>query len=71
MARHEAAGFSVSESGLPWRSVPNGDSPRTWFSHMSIPPSAMPAGPYRDQSGFTLRTRFKSRPIAEPRQAPS
>jgi hypothetical protein len=46
--------------------------PVSWFSHMSSPPSPTPSHvPKRDQSGFTLRTRFRSVPISLSRHSAS
>ena len=52
-------------SVLPCFSVPKSEKPNSVFVHMSRPPSATPTSvPKRDQSGLTLRTRFRSLPMS-------
>ena len=68
----DESGSRHSWSGLPCFIVPKGDQPNSSVSHMSSPPKATPAAvPYFDHSGLTLRTRFRSVPIGEARQASS
>src|ERR1700677_4005914 len=56
----------VSLSGLPCFSVPNIEAPNSSLVHMSNPPSVTPtARPSLLQSGLTLRTLRRSRPISE------
>src|SRR5215212_3566622 len=63
------AGSSVLRSGFACDWVPNSEKPRV-LHHMSIPPSATPTTvPNLDHSGLTLRTRYKSLPTEESRQA--
>src|SRR6266851_110796 len=63
------AGSSVLRSDLACDWVPNSEKPSV-LHHMSKPPSATPMMvPNFDHSGLTLRTRCRSRPTAEWRQA--
>src|SRR5579863_3488422 len=63
------AASSVLLSRLACDWVPNSENPSV-LHHMSMPPSATPRMvPNLDHSGLTLRTRYRSLPTAESRQA--